>query len=76
LGFCQEQLLGWLGYIPDKLDFIHKNLDKNHAKPTAVLTGLVDFSKAFNRIDQNIIVTILADLNIPTCALRLIISYL
>ena len=45
-------------------------------KPTAVLTGLVDFSKAFNRIDHNVIVTILADLNIPTCALRLIISYL
>ena len=37
---------------------------------------LVDFSKAFNRIDHNVIVTILADLNIPTCALRLIISYL
>ena len=58
------------------LDFIHRNLDKNHAKPTAVLTGLVDFSKAFNRIDHNVIVTILGDLNIPTCALRLIISYL
>ena len=41
-----------------------------------MLAGLVDFSKAFNRIDHNIIVTILADLNVPTCALRLIISYL
>ena len=58
------------------LDFIHKNLDNNQRKPTAVLAGLVDFSKAFNRIDHNIIVTILSDLNIPTCALRLIISYL
>ena len=63
-------------YLVHMLDFVHKNLDKNHAKPTAVLTGLVDFSKAFNRIDHNVIVTILADLNIPTCALRLIISYL
>ena len=36
----------------------------------------VSFSKAFNRIDHNIIVTILGDLNIPTCALRLVISYL
>ena len=58
------------------LDFIYKNIDKNHKEPTAVITGLVDFSKAFNRIDHNVIVTILADLNIPTCALRLITSYL
>ena len=58
------------------LDFIHKNIDNAKKKPTAVLAGLVDFSKAFNRIDHNIIVTILSDLNIPTCALRLITSYL
>ena len=57
------------------LDFIHRNLDDNK-KPTAVLGALVDFSKAFNRIDHNVIVTILADLNVPTCALRLIMSYL
>ena len=63
-------------YLILMLDFIHRSLDKNHKEPTAVLTGLVDFSKAFNRIDHNTIVTILADLNIPTCALRLIISYL
>ena len=58
------------------LDFIHKNIDKNRKEPTAFLAGLVDFSKAFNRIDHNIIVTILSDLNIPTCALRLIMAYL
>ena len=37
---------------------------------------LIFGGKAFNRIDNNIIMTILADLNIPTCALHLIISYL
>ena len=63
-------------YLVLMLDFIQKNLDKNQTDPTAVLAGLVDFSKAFNRIDHNVIVTILSDLNIPTCALRLIISYL
>jgi hypothetical protein len=77
--------LDQLGGLPDcsvehylilMLDFIHKNIDKNHKEPTAVLAGLVDFSKAFNRIDHNVIVTILSDLNIPTCALRLIMSYL
>ena len=40
------------------------------------ICGLVDFSKALNCIDHNVIVTILSDLNIPTCALRLITSYL
>ena len=63
-------------YLILMLDFIHRSLDKNHKEPTAVLAGLVDFSKAFNRMDHNTIVTILADLNIPTCALRLIVSYL
>ena len=63
-------------YLVLMLDFINKNIDKNHKEPTAVLAALVDFSKAFNRIDHNVIVTILADLNIPTCALRLIVSYL
>ena len=58
------------------LDFTHKNLDNGNKKPTAVLAGLVDFSKAFNRIDHNVIVTILSDLNIQTCALRLVMSYL
>ena len=63
-------------YLVQMMDFIHKNLDNGTKKPTAVLAGLVDFSKAFNRIDHNVIVTILSDLNIPTCALRLVMSYL
>ena len=63
-------------YLVQLLDFIHKSLDVTSTKPTAVLAAFVDFSKAFNRIDHNIIVKILADLNVPTCALRLIISYL
>ena len=57
-------------------DFIHHSLDNTSSNPTAVACALVDFSKAFNRIDHNVIVTILSDLNIPTCTLRLITSYL
>ena len=53
-------------YLILMLDFIHRKLDTNHRNPTAVLTCLVDFSKAFNRIDHNIIITILSDLNVPT----------
>ena len=63
-------------YLIQMLDFIQRNLDNNVTRPTAVLTGLVEFSKAFNRIDHNIIVTILSDLNVPPCALRLVTSYL
>ena len=58
------------------LDFIYKNLDQSSKSPTTVLCALIDFSKAFNCIDHNNLVTPLSDLNIPTCALRLVISYL
>ena len=76
---CSKQLGGLPGcsvehYLVLMLDFIHRNIDKSHQEPTAVLAGLVDFRKAFNRIDHNVIITILSDLNIPTCSLRLVIS--
>ena len=48
-------------YLIQMLDFIYSNLD-NHQEPTSVLAAFVDFSKAFNRIDHNVIITILADL--------------
>ena len=57
-------------------DFILRNLDNSSKGPSAVIATSVDFRKAFNRMSHNKIVTILSDLNIPTCALRLIISYL
>ena len=63
-------------YLILLLDFIHRKLDVGNSNPTAVLACLVDFSKAFNRMDHNIIITILSDLNVPTCALKLAISYL
>jgi hypothetical protein len=79
--YTADQLGGLPGcsvehYLILMLDFIQRNIDRSHKEPTAVLAGLVDFSKAFNRIDHNVIITILSDLNIPTCALRLFISYL
>ena len=33
-------------YLILMLDFIHKNIDKNSKEPTAIIAGLVDFSKA------------------------------
>ena len=56
-------------YLILMLDFINRQLDNNQRQPTAVFAAFVDFSKAFNRMDHNTLVTILSDLNIPTCAL-------
>ena len=61
-------------YLIKMVHFILGKLDSK--KPTAVIATLVDFSKAFNRICHNRLLTILADLNIPSCALKLIASYL
>ena len=63
-------------YIIRMTDFILRNLDDSSKGPKAVVAVTVDFSKAFNRMSHNRIITILSDLNIPTCALKLIISYL
>ena len=43
---------------------------------TTVNIFFYDFTKVFDRIDHNIIVMILSDLNIHTCALCIVISYL
>ena len=61
-------------YLVNMIHFILLKTDQK--KPTAVLATLVDFSKAFNRICHNRLLTILSDLNIPSCALKLISSYL
>ena len=62
-------------YLTRMIYWILDKLDDNN-KPTAVLAALIDFSKGFNRMSPVILITLLSDLNIPTCALRLIISYL
>ena len=56
------------------INFILFNQDKND--PTAVLACLIDFSKAFNRQDHNILVTKLSDLGVPSWLLKLVIAFL
>ena len=63
-------------YLVRMLHWILEKLDNSANEPSAVLAVLIDFSKGFNRMSPVILVTLLSDLNIPTCALRLIISYL
>ena len=57
------------------VDFILKQTD-NPNKPTAVINLLADWSKAFNKVNHNIIMRILLALKVPQWLLRLILSYL
>ena len=61
-------------YLIELINFILFNQDKND--PTAVLACLIDFSKAFNRQDHNILVTKLSDLGVPSWLLKLFIALL
>ena len=57
------------------IDFIVKNTD-NPNKPKAVINLLADWSKAFNKVNHNIIMRILISLKVPQWLLRIILSYL
>ena len=57
------------------VDFILKQTD-NPNKPTAVINLLADWSKAFNKVNHNIIMRILIVLKVPQWLLRLLLSYL
>ena len=57
------------------INFIVKHTD-NPNKPTAVINLMADWSKAFNKVNHNIIMRILIALNVPQWLLRLILSYL
>ena len=50
-------------YLIDFVNFILFNHDLK--VPHAVLAAMVDFSKAFNRINHNIIITILSEMGVP-----------
>ena len=51
-------------------------MNQDSREPTAVLACLVDFSKAFNRVDHNIIITKLFALGTPVWLLKMVISFL
>ena len=64
-------------YLARLVDFIYAEIDfgtKNDRR--AVSTMAVDLSKAFNRLDHTKLLTMLHDMGVPTCALRLLRSYL
>ena len=65
---------GTAHYLIEFLTFILYNLD--NPESTAVIATMIDFSKAFNRIDHNLIITRLADLQVPSWLLRVVMGFL
>ena len=61
-------------YLIDMVNFILYNQDLN--TPKIVLACMIDFSKAFNRINHNIILTKLHDLGVPSWLLKVIMGFL
>ena len=61
-------------YLVEFVSFILYNWDlqENHA----VLATLLDFSKAFNRINHNLIISRLAELSVPKWLLLVVMSFL
>ena len=61
-------------YLIEFITFILYQQDNK--EPTAVLASLIDFSKAFNRQDHNILITKLSDMGVPSWLLNLVIAFL
>ena len=61
-------------YLIEFVSFVLYNWDLS--KSHAVVGTMVDFSKAFNRVNHTIIITKLADLGVPNWLLKIIIGFL
>ena len=62
-------------YLIKLLDFILSCTDTSNV-PKAVMVALIDFSKAFNRINHAKVIVRLSDWGVPGWLLRILISYL
>ena len=61
-------------YLIKFLHFIFSSLDSK--EPSSVLAVLVDLSKAFNKVDHNLVIEDLFNMNCPAFLLRILFSYL
>ena len=89
---AEHFVVGWLlEYIGDKIDIRQFGGSKGNSithyiiefinlilstAPTAILACLVDFSKAFNRQDHDILITKLNDMKVPGWLLKIVIAFL
>ena len=70
-GIKGNSLTHYLIYL---VNFILVNLESR--TPTAVMTAIIDFSKAFNRMSHSRIITLMYKLGLPGWLLRMIASHL
>ena len=61
-------------YLVEFINFILYTRDMNN--PQAVLALMVDFRKAFNRQNHNILVTLLSNMGVPGWLLKLVVAFL
>ena len=61
-------------YMIELVNFILYNQDFN--EPVAVLLCTIDFAKAFNRINHNIVIEILSDMGVPGWLLNVVMGFL
>ena len=61
-------------YLIEFVNFILYNQDMKI--PHAVLAVMIDFSKAFNRLSHNTIITILSRMGVPGWLLRIVMGFL
>ena len=64
-------------YLARLVDFLYTELDRGSAKDRrAVATMAIDLSKAFNRLYHGKLITMMYNMGVPICAIRLLKSYL
>ena len=61
-------------YLIEIINFILYNQD--FSDPIAILACAIDFSKAFNRVNHNILITKLSDMGVPGWLLNLVMGFL
>ena len=61
-------------YLIELVNFILSNQESKD--PIAVLACMIDFSKAFNRQNHNLLITKLSDMGVPTWLLKLVMAFL
>ena len=61
-------------YLIELVNFIL--LNQESSSPTAVLACMIDFSKAFNRQNHNLLIIKLSDMGVPAWLLKIVMSFL
>ena len=61
-------------YLIEFITFILSNQESKDA--TAILACMIDFSKAFNRQNHNILITKLSDMGVPAWLLKIVMAFL